>query len=371
MGVVILLLTGFNLKNQFLNKAKLLVTSTTDNIINFAKNASEVTKEKVHDASESLSDSYVVNTIRSWVISLFIKAIESCSVEQDRMDAIAWLTLAREILLSNNLSSTEKAQTLFKQMDSKRLAKGIFRSITEAFENYKNADLPLAIKIAVPVTLGAGAIVGGHGVGIAGFGTAIVVPVLLVIFLGVAGITSVLEAFLSHSDARDYISVVLAMIAKDELLRRINKSMNQAMSDNIGAPEQKIYTKEIESIRTMLLNMDSFDFEKHVMSFFQKEGLISWVTKKSNDAGVDGFARHSSGLIIVQCKRNSIDNGVGRPIIQQFKGVIEENSAWRGYVVTTSYFTKEAIESASKNPNIILISLNELVDWHFNGIKLS
>jgi len=96
--------------------------------------------------------------------------------------------------------------------------------------------------------------------------------------------------------------------------------------------------------------------------------LTLQVTKKSNDAGVDGFARHSSGLIIVQCKRNAINNTVGRPIIQQFKGVIEENEAWRGYVVTTSSFTNEAIESAAKNDKIMLIGLSELLDWHLQGI---
>jgi restriction endonuclease Mrr len=116
--------------------------------------------------------------------------------------------------------------------------------------------------------------------------------------------------------------------------------------------------------------MDPYDFEKHVMSFFQQAGLLAWVTKKSNDAGVDGFARHSEGLILVQCKRNATKNTVGRPTIQQFKGVIEENEAWRGYIVTTSSFTSGAIESATKNNKIILIGLQELIDWHLLGINL-
>jgi restriction system protein len=358
-------------KMNFLGKAKSVVNITTDTAIGFAKTATGITKGKVQEASQAISESSIINGIRSWVISLFVKAIESCSTEQDRMDSIAWLTIARETLANNNLSTPEKAQTLYKLMDTKRLAQGIFRSVSEAFENYKNADLPLALKIAIPVTIGAGVVVGGQGVGIAGFGTAIGAPVLLLIFLGVAGITSVLEAFLSRSEARDYISVVLSLIARDELLRRANNSMRKAMAEDIVAPKQKAYTKEIEAIRDLLLNMDAYDFEKHVMSFFQQQGLISWVTKKSNDFGVDGFARHSNGLIIVQCKRNAVENGVGRPTIQQFKGVIEENSAWRGYVVTTSYFTHEAIESAAKNPNLVIIALEELLEWHLNGIKIS
>ncbi len=308
------------------------------------------------------------SSLESWVSSLFANAIKSCSTENDRMGLLTWLTLSREVLSDDSLSITEKTKALYQLFDSKSLVEGLLRSVEEGFENYKNADLPLAIKIAIPITLGASAIVGGAGVGIAGFGSAIGVPVLLLIFLGAAGITSVLEAFFTHSEARDYISVVSAMIVKDELLRRANQKMRQAMSEEIVAPEQYAYTAEKQAITKMLLEMDAYNFEKHIMSFFQQAGLLSWVTKKSNDAGVDGFARHSNGLIIVQCKRNAINNTVGRPIIQQFKGVIEENEAWRGYVVTTSSFTNEAIESAAKNNKIILIGMTELIDWHINGI---
>jgi HJR/Mrr/RecB family endonuclease len=309
------------------------------------------------------------SSLKNWVSSLFANAIKSCSTENDRISLLTWLTLSREVLSNYTKSRTEKTKTLYQLFNSKSLAKGLLRSVEEGFSNYKKADLPLAVKIAIPITLSASVIVGGAGVGIAGFGSAIGVPVLLLIFLGVAGITSILEAFFTHSEARDYISVVSAMIAKDELLRRANQKMRQAMSEDIVAPQQYIYTPEREAIATMLLEMNAYDFEKHTMSFFQQAGLLAWVTKKSNDAGVDGFARHTNGLIIVQCKRNGVNNTVGRPIIQQFKGVIEENDAWRGYVVTTSSFTNEAIESAAKNEKIILIGMPELINWHINGIN--
>ncbi|WP_338156340.1 restriction endonuclease [Bradyrhizobium elkanii] len=45
---------------------------------------------------------------------------------------------------------------------------------------------------------------------------------------------------------------------------------------------------------------------------------------------MDGFAVHPDGLIIVHCKRNSAANRVGRPTVQQFKGVIEEQGRTSG-----------------------------------------
>ena len=96
---------------------------------------------------------------------------------------------------------------------------------------------------------------------------------------------------------------------------------------------------------------------------------MDWVTKPSNDFGVDGFAKHPEGLIVVQCKRNALDNLVGRPVVQQFKGVVEENNAYRGYIVTSSSFTREAIESAKLNDKLVLVDRERLINWHFGGVK--
>ncbi|WP_420967319.1 restriction endonuclease [Bradyrhizobium sp. B120] len=66
----------------------------------------------------------------------------------------------------------------------------------------------------------------------------------------------------------------------------------------------------------------------------------------------------------MQCKRNSAENKVGRPAIQQFKGVAEEQSAHRGFIITTSSFTEDAIRSAALTDRIVLIAMDDLVRWH-------
>lgn len=69
----------------------------------------------------------------------------------------------------------------------------------------------------------------------------------------------------------------------------------------------------------------------------------------------------------MQCKRYSLDNPVGRPAIQQFKGVIEGQKAFRGYFVATSRFTQEAIDSAAQSDRIRLIDGSDLVRWAMEG----
>jgi restriction system protein len=118
------------------------------------------------------------------------------------------------------------------------------------------------------------------------------------------------------------------------------------------------------ALRQRLLSMDPFYFERHTMSFFSAAGLEAWATRKSNDFGADGFAVFPDGYVVVQCKRHSTDNKVGRPTVQQFKGVIEEQNALRGYIVTTSTFTGEATQSAELSDNLVLIDMDCLVQWH-------
>lgn len=307
------------------------------------------------------------NRVRDWLVSVLVKAIQAVSTEQDRLEVLGWLALVRQTLLSETLSGRGKAAEIYRLSDSKKTAGIVLRSVGTSVNNYKNADLPLAVKVALPATLAAAALVGGQGAGVVAFGGAIGVPVLLLVFLGAAGVTSVLEAFFSNRAAQDYIGVVLAIIVRDEMYRRAKKDLQEAMVASPIEPKAHAVPKEDAELRQALLAMSPDAFEQHVMSFFQSAGMLAWVTQRSNDAGVDGFARHAEGLIVVQCKRYAPENAVGRPTVQQFKGVVEENQAWRGYVVTTSRFTAEAVESAEKNDRLVLVDMERLVQWHVEG----
>lgn len=307
------------------------------------------------------------SAVRQWLIDFFKKTIRSISHEQDRLEILDWLVLVRAILNNVEISKLDKAKQIYAISDTKKTIKIIFKSLAETVRNYKNSDMPLAVKVALPVTLSAAAFFGGQGAGIAAFGTAFGVPVLLMILLGTAGITAILESFIQSKDSRSYIGAVSALIIRDQLYLQANRKLQEAMLSNQVEPKHFDVPNEELALQEYLLQMDPYEFEQHVMSFFQKKGMLSWVTTKSNDAGIDGFAKHDEGLIVVQCKRFAKHNLVGRPVVQQFKGVIEENTAYKGYIVTTSGFTKEAKESAEKNERLILIDMDELISWHLGS----
>jgi len=305
----------------------------------------------------------VRENIREWVVRVFSRAVNGVSNEDDRREIIDWLARSRDILASDG-TKREKFSALYGLMDARKTARVFAHSIAETIKNYKNADLPLSVKIAIPITLFAAPFVGGQGAGVAAIGSAIGLPVLLLIFLGSAGITAVLESFTTNKDSSPLIMAVLEVIAEDEIARRTSAALKAAMRDE--PIESKRYKMPSDDSRLLqkLLDMDPFEFERHVVSFFSDAGMVAWVTRKSNDFGVDGFARHADGLFVIQCKRYALDNPVSAPQVREFKGVIEESGAARGYFVTTSRFTADAVDSASKSDRLLLIDGHDLIGWH-------
>ncbi|MEH2497857.1 restriction system protein [Bradyrhizobium sp. AZCC 1678] len=311
----------------------------------------------------------VTEGIKKWLISRFASAIKHATRAEDRVLAIQWLSDSRAVVASD-LRPVEKFKKLNALINSRTAVVAIAKSVAEAVSNYRKSDLPLSMKIALPATLAAIPLVGGQGAGVAAFGSALGVPVLLLIFLGAAGITSIIEAVVTNPEARPHIAEIIDVIVQDERLRRASAQMKAAMKEQPMDPTRFAVPVEEVALRKHLLGMDPFQFERHTMSFFEAAGFESWATRKSNDFGVDGFAIHPEGLMIIQCKRNAPSNKVGRPTIQQFKGVIEEQEAFRGYVITTSGFTEEAIESAGRSEKIFLIDMDTLVQWHADAPTL-
>ena len=98
------------------------------------------------------------------------------------------------------------------------------------------------------------------------------------------------------------------------------------------------------------------------------------VLGKSHDGGVDGVIKQDKlgfDQIYVQAKR--WENSVGRPVIQKFAGSLDQFKARKGVIITTSSFTREALEYASAiEKKIVLIDgsrLTRLMIEHDVGVQ--
>ncbi len=303
---------------------------------------------------------------RSRLATALAKAINSVTEPQDRQEVVNWFVCAYEIL-SRDVGTRQKVPMLYGLIDSKRVGKLIANTAGTTFKNYAGSDLPLSIKLALPITTLGACLFGAQGAGIAAFGGGIGVPVVLLLFLGSAGVASIIEALIKDKRNIEPATRLLFTLIQLENARRIKKELAEQLKQDLETPRRCEIDGDEAQILCELRSMDPFDFERHVMSFFEACGYPSGITRKSKDNGFDGWLHHPKGFVIAQCKRYAGGNIVGRPDLQQFKGVIEEQEAYHGYFVTTSTFSRDAIESAELSEKLTLIDHEILLAWHRLG----
>ncbi|MDD2413389.1 MAG: restriction endonuclease, partial [Bacteroidales bacterium] len=83
---------------------------------------------------------------------------------------------------------------------------------------------------------------------------------------------------------------------------------------------------------------------------------------RSGDEGIDGIIKEDKlGLDVIYIQAKRWDNIVGRPEIQKFVGALAGQGAKKGVFITTSRFTKEALEYQPRNETkIVLIDGEQL-----------
>jgi restriction system protein len=99
-------------------------------------------------------------------------------------------------------------------------------------------------------------------------------------------------------------------------------------------------------------------------------------TSLSGDGGIDGIINEDElGLdaVYVQAKRYAVDNKVGRPALNAFVGSLTGEGATKGVFVTTSDFSRDAMEYVARvQQRIVLINgdrLARLMIKHEVGVR--
>ena len=113
------------------------------------------------------------------------------------------------------------------------------------------------------------------------------------------------------------------------------------------------------STRIDLQNQESVDslvalgpkeFENLTGEYFRREGFrVGESLGIGPDGGVDLRLRKEGGLTLVQCKRWK-SRKVGLPVVRELLGAMTAEQAARGILITTSSFTREAVDFARSQP---------------------
>ncbi|MFN7255075.1 MAG: restriction endonuclease [Microcystis sp.] len=189
----------------------------------------------------------------------------------------------------------------------------------------------------------------------------------------------ILSQNLDHIDTK-----FLRQFPEFQEFTRVNKQnetitleRNLSTSDQEQNPEELLensYQEIRQALATDLLSilrkLSPDAFEKLVVELLVKMGYGGSIRDagkavgKSGDQGIDGIIKEDRlglDIIYIQAKRWADNNAVGRPEIQKFVGALAGQGAKKGIFITTSYFTKEALEYVPRNEiKIVLIDGEEL-----------
>lgn len=115
-----------------------------------------------------------------------------------------------------------------------------------------------------------------------------------------------------------------------------------------------------------LYSVDPRFFEELVSKIFSSMGFETFLTKRTRDGGRDIIAIGNTGSVtlkyIIECKRYKKERKVSVSQVRELFGVKRDEGASKAIITTTSSFTKEAQEFASRHVwELQLIDYNQLL----------
>ncbi|NUM53700.1 MAG: restriction endonuclease [Candidatus Hydrogenedentes bacterium] len=171
-----------------------------------------------------------------------------------------------------------------------------------------------------------------------------------------------------------------------QALRKPSTSNDTGEEESSGTPEealesayQNLRNDLAAELLTQVKQIPPTLFERLVVELLVKMGYggsrkdAGQAIGKSGDEGIDGIIKEDRlGLDIIYIQAKRWVNTVGRPEIQKFAGALQGQRARKGIFITTSDFTKDAREFASRiDTKIVLIDgelLSEMLIDHNIGV---
>lgn len=152
-----------------------------------------------------------------------------------------------------------------------------------------------------------------------------------------------------HDTASDYTHIASDPINQmEDAFAQLNNKLIDDLLQYIGEQDPKFFEKLVVDL---LVAMGyGGDFED-----------AAKVTQFSNDGGIDGIIKEDAlGLdkVYLQAKRWKDTNIVGAPDIHKFMGALMSIGASKGVYITTSSFSKAAIDVVASNKSLKLVLID-------------
>jgi restriction system protein len=142
----------------------------------------------------------------------------------------------------------------------------------------------------------------------------------------------------------------------------------QTPEEAIESGYQRIRGELADEILQQIMACSPAFFEQLVIDLLVRMGYggtrkdAGQAVGRSGDGGIDGIIKEDRlglGVIYLQAKR--WEGAVGRPEIQKFVGALQGQRARRGVFITTSSFTKEAVQYTAMIENKVVLIDGEML----------
>jgi len=186
---------------------------------------------------------------------------------------------------------------------------------------------------------------------------------------------------------------VTQKLAERDAAKNANKAKNESVAQGSitnenpadTTPQEALYNAAdsiratiCEDILSTVLSKTPRAFEHLVAQLLHKMGYggsipgAAKVTQYTNDGGIDGVIREDIlglGRIHIQAKRYAPNQTIGRQDIQNFVGALAVAQSNKGVFITTSSFSKGAIEyvnTLNGSTTVVLIDGQQLADYIYD-----
>lgn len=126
----------------------------------------------------------------------------------------------------------------------------------------------------------------------------------------------------------------------------IQRSMLQQFNINDAALEYKEIGSHLNNNYSDIYNLSPRVFEELIADVYKNLGYEVVLTQQSNDGGFDLILleKNSHDQILVECKRYAPSRKVGVELVRQLSGSMVDKETERSIFVTTSSYTKGALQ---------------------------
>ncbi|GAB3495317.1 restriction endonuclease [Spirosoma knui] len=150
----------------------------------------------------------------------------------------------------------------------------------------------------------------------------------------------------------------------EPLSTMIDESSQQTPEETLEGSYQRIRKTLAQDLLNKVISLPPAFFERLVVELLVKMGYGGSIADagkaigKSGDEGIDGTIKEDKlglDIIYIQAKRWAPGNVVGRPELHKFVGALAGQGAKKGVFITTSSFSKDALEYVPRNETKIAL----------------